>query len=102
MAKFFASDRRAVEVQVEGVRTGTTRTYRADKKGFYEVNNAADAKSFKESGMVEASLMGTTDSGVGFLCNACGFGSWFRVCGRCGHEIGDVECESTTQESSSS
>lgn len=84
MAKYVASDRRCVEVQIEGARTGFQRTLRADKNGFYEVNNAADAKALKESGFIEASLMGPSSAGRGYPCSACGFQSWFRKCGRCG------------------
>jgi hypothetical protein len=87
MARMFPSDRRAVEVTIEGARTGVTRTYKQDKKGFIEVNNAADARSLKESGFVEASLMGvSTTSGVGFICGGCGFNGWFAVCGKCGFD----------------
>jgi len=85
MTKYFASDRRAVEVQIEGARTGTTRTLRADKKGFYEVNDANDAKALEQSGFVQASLMGTSNTRSGYLCAKCGFNGWFAVCGRCGH-----------------
>jgi len=85
MAKMYPSDRRAVEVTIEGARTGVTRSYRQDSKGFIEVNNARDAKTLKESGFVEASLMGVAaGDGVGFLCKGCGFNGFFAVCGRCG------------------
>ena len=41
----------------------------------------------KAEGFFEASLMGpTTDTNMGFTCVECGFGSWFRKCGRCGHQ----------------
>ena len=84
MAKYFASDRRAVEVTIEGARTGSQRTLRADKKGFYEVTNSADAKALKESGFVEASLMGSSRGIAGYLCAKCGFNGWFKTCGKCG------------------
>jgi len=90
MAKYFG-DRRAVEVQVEGARTGVVRSYRADRKGFLEVNNASDAKALKESGFVEASLMGVADAGTGRICENCGFNGFFKLCGRCGHETDDVQ-----------
>ncbi len=86
MTKYFASDRRAVEVNIEGARTGVTRTLRADKSGFFEVTNSRDAKALKESGFVEASLMGTSNGVGGYLCAKCGFNGWFRTCGKCGHE----------------
>lgn len=91
MAKYFASDRRAVEVTIEGARTGVTRTLRADSKGFYNVENKRDAQALRDSGFVEASLMGTTTEQVGYLCPACGFGSWFKVCGRCETNIPEFQ-----------
>jgi hypothetical protein len=27
----------------------------------------------------------TTDTNLGYTCIECGFGSWFALCGRCGH-----------------
>lgn len=84
MTKYFASDRHAVEVQIEGARTGAKRTLRADKNGFFEVNSKSDAKALKESGFVEASLMGPSSGIGGFLCDKCGFNGWFRTCGKCG------------------
>lgn len=67
-------------------------TYRPDKGGIYNVDNAAAAKAMKAEGFFEASLMGpTTDTNMGFTCVECGFGSWFRKCGRCGHENGTPE-----------
>lgn len=65
-----------------------TRTYNPDKRGTYNVNDPKVAARMKAEGFFEASLMGpTVNSGsVGFECNECGFGSWFKVCGRCGHE----------------
>lgn len=94
MAKYFASDRRAVEVQIEGARTGSTRTLRADKNGFYDVSNSRDAKALKESGFVEASLMGTARTKNGYLCSQCGFNGWFNVCGRCGHNHEEQDADS--------
>lgn len=85
MAKFVASDRRAVTVEVEGARTGIKSSYSADKNGYFEVTNKQHIKAFKESDMVEASLMGHTSTSLGYDCAKCGFGSWFEKCGRCGH-----------------
>lgn len=63
------------------------RKYNQNKKGMVEVSNAKDAKALKSEGFFEASLMGTTnDMSLGYNCNECGFGSWFKKCGRCGHE----------------
>jgi hypothetical protein len=84
VTKYFASDRHCVEVQIEGARTGLTRTLRADKNGFYEASSKADEKALKESGFVQASLSGVTVAGVGYPCINCGHQSWFRKCGKCG------------------
>lgn len=84
MAKYFASDKRAVEVQIEGVRTGATRTLRVGKDGLYEVNDKQTAKALEQSGFVQASLMGVGSAGSGYLCKNCGFNGWFAVCGKCG------------------
>lgn len=83
MAKYFASDKHCVEVDISGTHVGT-RTLRADAKGFYNVDNQRDAKALEQSGFVQASLMGASKSRQGFTCSACGFGSWFRKCSRCG------------------
>jgi hypothetical protein len=86
MAKYFASDRGVRAVEIEGARTGTKRVLKPDAKGFYNVESKMDAKALQQSGFVEASLMGTTNSSVGYNCTECGFGSWFAVCGKCGHD----------------
>ncbi len=88
MTKYFASDRHAVEVNIEGARTGDVRKLRADKNGFFEVTNKMDAKALKESGFVEASLMGPSSGIGGYLCDRCGFNGWFKTCGKCGHDNG--------------
>lgn len=63
------------------------KSYYADRKGTYEVNDRNAIAALKREGFTEASLMGTTDkAGLGFTCSECGFGSWFRKCSRCGHE----------------
>ena len=75
---------------VTGIDINTSRgvrKYNQNKKGVIEVRNAKDAKALKAEGFFEASLMGTTnDMSLGYTCNECGFGSWFKKCGRCGHE----------------
>lgn len=86
MAKYFASDKGVRAVDIEGARFGHKRTLKPDSKGFYEVTNAMDAKALKASGFVEASLSGITSTAVGFTCVACGFGSFFRKCSKCGNE----------------
>jgi hypothetical protein len=67
-------------------------TYRPDKKGIYNVDSPSAERAMKAEGFFEASLMGpTTDTNMGFTCVECGFGSWFRKCGRCGYENGTPE-----------
>ena len=82
MAKYVAPDK--------GVRETTigNKTYRPDKGGLYNVENASHARAMKAEGYFEASLMGptTNSENVGYTCTACGFGSWFIKCGRCEHE----------------
>lgn len=75
---------------VQGIDVRTprgVRKYNRDRKGVINVENPKHIKQMKDEGLFEASLMGaTTDRQLGFTCNECGFGSWFRKCGRCGHE----------------
>lgn len=75
---------------VQGIDVKTERgvyKYNKDKKGVINVENKKHAKQMKAEGFFEASLMGaTTNMGLGFTCSACGFGSWFKKCSRCGHE----------------
>jgi hypothetical protein len=75
---------------VQGIDVRTPRgvvKYNRDKKGAINVENPKHIRQMKDEGLFEASLMGvTTNHQSGFTCNECGFGSWFRKCGRCGHE----------------
>jgi hypothetical protein len=74
---------------VKGVDIKTERgvsSYNPDKKGVITVDNPTHAKRLKAEGFFEASLMGpTTDTNLGYTCLECGFGSWFALCSRCGH-----------------
>lgn len=86
MGKWVAPDKGVRETVVGAY------TYRPDKKGIYNVDNVAAERAMKAEGFFEASLMGpTTNASMGFTCVECGFGSWFRKCGRCGHENGTPE-----------
>ena len=63
-----------------------TSSYNPNKKGVITVDNPTHAKRLKAEGFFEASLMGpTTDTNLGYTCIECGFGSWFALCSRCGH-----------------
>lgn len=81
MAKrMVAPDKRVAETTIGN------RSYKPNRGGVYTVSDR-DAKAMKAEGFFEASLMGATkDSSLGYTCNECGFGSWFKKCGRCGHE----------------
>lgn len=81
MTKIIPPDRGVKETVVGG------KSYYMNRKGSIEVTNPKHIKAMKAEGFFEASLMGaTTDSSIGYTCSECGFGSWFRKCGRCGHE----------------
>lgn len=43
-----------------------------------------DAKAIVKFGGFIPSMAGTTRAGLGFRCQVCGFGSFFKRCGRCG------------------
>ena len=65
------------------------KTYTADKGGLYEVGNKKHIKAMKDQGFTEASLNPFTpgDGERGYTCVECGFGSWFKKCSKCGHEM---------------
>lgn len=68
-------------IEVDGV---SGRRYRA-KDGMYEMSKR-DAKALVAYGGFIPSAMGAFNSGLGYYCQNCGFGSFFRKCGRCGGE----------------
>lgn len=55
------------------------------KGGVFEMSDV-DAKLAVAMGGAIASTAGTTRGGLGWRCLACGFGSFLRICGRCGAE----------------
>lgn len=64
------------------------RSYKPSRSGVYTVSDY-DAKAMKAEGFFEASLMGPTlNANLGYTCTECGFGSWFKKCGRCGNHNG--------------
>jgi hypothetical protein len=91
MSRLIAPDGgvRGVDITTES----GTRSYNPDRHGVITVENANHARQMKAEGFFEASLMGPTTRNdlLGFNCVECGFGSWFRVCSRCGHENGTPE-----------
>lgn len=61
-----------------------TKTYRADKSGLINVENPKHAAQMRDEGLGTASAGGIAVCN-GFPCTACGFSSFFKKCGRCGH-----------------
>lgn len=73
-----------------------TKVYKAGRDGIINVDNARHAAQMKAEGLGEASLAGgVIDHSLGFTCNQCGFGSWFRKCSRCGAENERIERDGT-------
>lgn len=85
MRRMVAPNDTVREVEIQGVRTGRSKTYRWNKDGTVHVNSAADAKALKDAGFTEAGVGGAGSKG-GFVCTTCGFHTWFRSCSRCGGE----------------
>jgi hypothetical protein len=68
-------------VDVEGKR------YQADHKGHIKVDDNRHARLIRQSDQARSSSpMSTPPHADGWDCPSCGFGSWFRICGRCGAE----------------
>lgn len=65
--------------EVDGV---TGRRYKA-RDGVYDMA-PRDARALIKAGGFLPSLAGTTSRAAGYRCPACGFGSFFRCCSRCG------------------
>jgi len=59
------------------------RVLRADKNGMFNVSDPKLIKKLKAEGLGEASASGVTNA-KGFPCKACGFGSFFKKCSKCG------------------
>lgn len=74
-----------------------TRQINTNKQGIMEVNNRKTIKKLKDEGFTEASLAPYEigDASRGFNCVQCGFGSWFKKCGRCGHDNDRLETDSS-------
>jgi hypothetical protein len=53
--------------------------------GVFEMSDS-DAKLAVRAGGAIASLAGVTRTRLGWRCPSCGFGSFLRICGRCGAE----------------
>lgn len=51
--------------------------------GTFDVS-PSDAKAMVQMGGAIASVAGSTGKQLGYRCPCCGFGSYLKVCGRCG------------------
>lgn len=61
-------------------------TSRRNYKGrILEVSDSADIKELRAVGYTPASVAGPPAKAKGYDCSECGFKSFFRRCGRCGH-----------------
>ena len=63
------------------------RVLKAGKDGMFNVTDPKLVKKLKAEGLGEASAGGVANT-KGFPCKACGFGSFFKKCSKCG-EIND-------------
>lgn len=60
------------------------------KDGLLNINDPKLVKKLKEEGLGVASASGVIQhsSAVGFTCKKCGFGSFFKLCSKCGETNG--------------
>jgi hypothetical protein len=74
--------------EVEITRQSGSKVLKAGKDGMYRVDNPTDIKARKAEGFTEGNLAlhTTGDGDRGYNCTNCGFGSWFKLCSKCGHE----------------
>ena len=85
MKRMVAPNDTVREVEIQGARTGQSKTYKWAKDGTIHVESAAHAKALKDQGFTEAGIGGAASKG-GYTCTGCGFNMWFSVCSRCGCE----------------
>jgi len=74
--------------EVEITRQSGSKVIKAGKDGMYCVENPRDIQALKAEGFTEGNLAlhTTGDGDRGYNCDNCGFGSWFKLCSKCGHE----------------
>lgn len=80
MAKFYGPQGMS-ELSVQTSRG--EKVLKRGKDGLFEVNNPKLAKKLKAEGLGLASTGGVANA-AGYPCKACGFGSFFKKCGKCG------------------
>ena len=62
------------------------RVLQAGKDGLFNITDPKLVKKLKSEGLGIASASGVLEnpSQVGYTCKSCGFGSFFKKCGKCG------------------
>ena len=62
------------------------RVLKAGKDGLFNITDPKLVKKLKSEGLGIASASGVLEnpSQVGYTCKSCGFGSFFKKCGKCG------------------
>lgn len=73
-----------------------TKVYRAGRDGLINVENEKHAKQMKDEGLGTASAFGVATGNTGYQCSNCGFGSWFKVCSRCGTTNEKIEMDGSS------
>lgn len=76
-----APDSAVAGMEVKGAQTGHVTRYPGR---LMDVENPTHAKALLSEGAFQVSLSGRTRRGLGFRCASCGFGSFVKVCSRCG------------------
>ena len=81
--------------EVEITRQSGSKVIKAGKDGMYRVENPRDIQALKAEGFTEGNLAlhTTGDNERGYNCEKCGFGSWFKLCSRCGHKAEDPKTD---------
>ena len=81
--------------EVEITRQSGSKILKAGKDGMYRVENPKDIQALKAEGFTEGNLAlhTTGDNERGYNCEKCGFGSWFKLCSRCGHKAEDPKTD---------
>lgn len=71
-----AEDRRQVQQVIDG------RTYTA-RDGFFDMPDGHARAHLKSAGYGRWHVPGIANKRSGYMCTACGFRGFFRICGRC-------------------
>jgi hypothetical protein len=66
------------EIEVGG------KIYKRHRNGLFDMPERAARYTVALEGGQWPALSGVARRSEGFVCQSCGFGSWFRTCSRCG------------------